>query len=48
MLPDSRRRRFCGRPLAQALGQSGGKRQFRFPHFYIVGFQKCATTSLFQ
>ncbi|KAI3429846.1 hypothetical protein D9Q98_010158 [Chlorella vulgaris] len=30
------------------LGTSGGQRQFRFPHFYIAGFQKCATTSLFH
>ncbi|KAL4855091.1 Mitochondrial metalloendopeptidase OMA1 [Chlorella vulgaris] len=30
------------------LGTSGGQRQFRFPHFYIAGFQKCATTSLFS
>ena len=22
--------------------------QFNFPHFYILGYQKCATTSLFQ
>lgn len=36
------------RQADMALGQSGGKRQFRFPHFYIVGFQKCATTSLFH
>jgi hypothetical protein len=22
--------------------------QFNFPHFYLLGFPKCATTSLFQ
>lgn len=25
-----------------------GPGQFRFPHFFVVGFQKCATTSLFH
>jgi hypothetical protein len=28
--------------------QEPGPGQFRFPHFYLIGFQKCATTSLFQ
>ena len=33
---------------ATARLQVPGPKQFRFPHFYLIGFQKCATTSLFQ
>ena len=35
-------------PLMCVLLQEPGPGQFRFPHFYLIGFQKCATTSLFQ
>lgn len=34
-------------PLLPVL-QEPGPGQFRFPHFYLIGFQKCATTSLYQ
>lgn len=34
--------------LLRVLLQTPGPGQYRFPHFGIIGFQKCATTSLFR
>lgn len=34
--------------LTRQADMEPGPGQFRFPHFFVVGFQKCATTSLFH